>query len=111
MKLVSCKNLQNTSLMFLAALGTLLAPPRTAWAASTGYHNTVLADSPYVFLEFGDASGPTAVDSSVNGFNGYYTNGVTLGVAGDTAAGGSDTAATFVGAQSQYCVLPASAQA
>jgi len=86
MKLVSRKILQNTGLMFFAALGVLLAPPRTACAAPTGYQNTVLADSPYLYYRFGESSGTTVIDSSVNGFNGTYVNGVTLGLAGDTPA-------------------------
>ncbi len=111
MKLVSCKILQNTSLMFLAALGALLLPPRTAFAAPTGYQNAVLADSPYVYYRFGEASGTTAIDASTNGFNGTYVNGPILGVPGDNAGGSSDTAATFVGAQSQYCMVATNSEA
>ena len=98
MKLVSRKILQNTGLMFFAALGVLLAPPRTACAAPTGYHNTVLADSPYLYYRFGESSGTTVIDSSVNGFNGTYVNGVTLGLAGDNASGN----ATFVAVKIRY---------
>ena len=79
--------------MLPAALCALLVLPRTVGAASAGYHSTVLADSPYVFYEFGEASGTTAIDSSVNGFNGTYVGGPTLGLAGDNASGTSDTAA------------------
>ena len=111
MKLASRNLLQNTGLMFLAALGVLLAPPRPACAAPTGYQSTVLADSPYVYYRFGEAAGTTAIDASTNGFNGTYVNGVTVGVAGDKASGTSDTAATFVGAQSQYCVVATNSEA
>ena len=97
--------------MFFAALCAILLPPRTAWAASTGYHNAVLADSPYVFYEFGEASGTTVIDTSVNGFNGTYVNGPALGVAGDSAGGSSDSAVFFFGTNSQYAVAGAGAQA
>ena len=96
--------------MLLAALCALLTPPHTACAAPAGYHNAVLADSPFVFYEFGEAAGTSAIDSSVNGFNGAYVGGATLGLAGDSASGGSDTAVTFDGATG-YAAVGAGAEA
>ena len=69
----------------------------------------MLADSPFL-LPVRRSLQPTAIDSSVNGFNGFYTNGVTLGAAGDNASGTSDTAATF-GGSPQYCVAGTGAMA
>jgi rhamnogalacturonyl hydrolase YesR len=97
MQLIFPKILQNASLMFFAALCALLAPPYMACAAPAAYHTAVLANKPYVYYEFGEVSGTTAIDSSVNGFNGTYVGGVTMGVAGDDSGGGSDTAVTFDG--------------
>jgi len=110
MQLVSCKPIQKASLIFLAALGVLLAPPRTTCAAPAGYHAAVLADSPYVFYEFGETTGTNAIDSSANGFNGTYVGGAILGAAGDNAGGNSDTAIAFDGTTG-YASVGAGAEA
>ena len=96
------KILRARNFLLIAALLALTHP---AFSAPTAYQTAVLADSPFMYYRFGEASGTTAMDSSVNGFNGTYVGGVTLGVAGDNAGGSSDTAATFDGSTG-YLLCP-----
>jgi hypothetical protein len=56
----------------------------------------VLADNPLGYWRLGEANGGTAADSSGNGRNGSYVNGVGLGVAG-ALFGDPNTAAAFDG--------------
>src|ERR1700733_11538195 len=78
------------------------------FAAPTTYHTAVLANNPYVYYEFGEASGKTAIDASGNGYNGTYENSPTPGVSGVSGGGASDTAVTFAAASDQYLLAPAS---
>ncbi len=110
MRLVSRKLLTSAGGFVSAALGALLLMPHAARAAPAGYAAAVLADSPYVYCEFGEAAGTTAIDSSANGFNGAYAGGAALGAAGDSASGGSDTAVTFDGTTG-YAAVGAGAEA
>ena len=57
-----------------------------------GYVDIVLADGPDAYWRLGESSGTVATEL-VNGINGTYTGGVTLGWAGLVA--GTDTAANF----------------
>jgi Concanavalin A-like lectin/glucanases superfamily/CARDB len=83
---------------------TLLAT--YAQAAPPSYAAQVLADGPIGYWRLGEAPGsPTAADSSVNGNNGNYTGGITLGQPGFH---GGDTAALFDGATGRI-VVPNSA--
>jgi YD repeat-containing protein len=71
------------------------------------YVGTVLADGPVGYWRLGETSGTTASDSSGNGNNGTYLNGVSLGAAGaipDIA----DKAASFDGVD-DYVQVPNSA--
>ena len=56
----------------------------------------VLADNPLGYWRLGETSGTTAADSSGNGRNGSYVNGVGLGIAG-ALFGDPNTAASFDG--------------
>ncbi len=49
---------------------------------STGYDGVVLSDLPNGYWRLGEASGAIATDSSPNGLNGSYENGVVYGVPG-----------------------------
>jgi hypothetical protein len=73
-------------------------------AASLGRYATIIdSDSPTNYYRLGDSSGTVAADSSGNGQNATYVNGVTLGQTG--APTDTSTAAEFSGA-SQYVQLP-----
>jgi len=62
-----------------------------------------LADNPLAYWRLDEASGTNAADSSGNGRNGAYANGVTLGSAG-ALVGDSDTGATFDGSDDNVTV-------
>ena len=94
---------------FVATLCTLLALMQPASAAPTAYQTAVLADTPFLYYELGEASGTTVADVSGNGYTGSYVNSPTLGVPGDSLIGPSDTAVTFNGT-SQYVSCPAGAE-
>lgn len=61
------------------------------------YHETVLADSPALYLRMGEGSGLVAVDQSGNGRNGAYAGGVVLGQTPPALVVSSDSAAFFDG--------------
>src|SRR5579884_2767042 len=46
------------------------------------YRDSVLADLPWAYWQFGELSGTTALDSSGNHRDATYVNGPTLGVSG-----------------------------
>jgi autotransporter-associated beta strand protein len=101
---------------FFAALCALLALMQPAAAAPSAYQSAVLGDTPYLYYELGEASGTTATDAGVNGYNGTYMNSPTmssstLGVPGDSLVGPSDTAVTFSGntVAGSFVQCPASA--
>jgi PKD repeat protein len=60
------------------------------------YGSTVYAAQPDLYYRLGETSGTTAVDSSGNGNDGTYANGVTHGAAG-AVVGTTDTAGSFDG--------------
>jgi Putative amidase domain/Concanavalin A-like lectin/glucanases superfamily len=86
--------IRRTLVILMIAVVAMLILPSLAFASS--YSDAVLANSPTGYWRLGDTSGPTAVDSSPNHYNGTYSSGVTLGVAGalntdpDTAANVSE---------------------
>ena len=70
----------------------LALPP----APTDTYGKAVVADSPDFYWRLGDASGPTAKDSSGNQLDGSYSGGETFGQPG-AVPGTSDTAVLFDG--------------
>lgn len=85
---------------FIVSLIGISLLPAAIVAAPSAFQTAVLNDNPYAYYRFGESSGTTAVDSSGNSRDGSYINSPTLGVPG--AGAGSDTAATFSSASSQY---------
>lgn len=73
-------------------------------SATTGYVQTIQADTPLAYYRLDEASGTIADDISGNMRQGTINGGVTLGVAG-LLHSGSDTAMTFNGT-SGYISLP-----
>lgn len=73
-----------------------LARPPQALSQSSSYAAVVLSDSPVAYWRLGETSGTTAVDSSGNGLDSVYFNGVGLGAPG-AIAGDSNSAATLDG--------------
>jgi PKD repeat protein len=71
---------------------SLALPP----APTDTYGKAVVADSPDFYYRLGDASGPTAKDSSGNQLDGSYSGGETFGQPG-AVPGTSDTAVLFDG--------------
>lgn len=69
------------------------------------YPNEVIADSPFAYYRLGELSGTTAIDSSGNGNNGTYTNGVVLGEAG-AIQDDPNTAIQFNAATGSFVALP-----
>jgi hypothetical protein len=65
-------------------------------SARADYMTTIVADNPAGYWRLGEASGPTAFDSSGNGHNGTYLGGVSLGQPG-ALFGDPNTSATFNG--------------
>jgi hypothetical protein len=68
-------------------------------SATAAYQDEVLADNPVAYYRFEETTGTTAIDSSGNGNDGTYNNGVTLGATGAPAlgrAGGFDGVDDFV---------------
>ncbi|HKU68376.1 MAG TPA: LamG-like jellyroll fold domain-containing protein, partial [Candidatus Baltobacteraceae bacterium] len=57
-------------------------PSPSPSAPPPSYQSTVVAQSPFEYLQLEDTSPPTAVDSSGNNNNGTYIGAVTLGVPG-----------------------------
>ena len=83
--------------LFMMALGLLLA---CAQPARADFVTQVLGDNPKGFWILNDVPGATttAVDSSVNGFNGTYGSGVTpQGIAGPSWVPPSGLVANFTG--------------
>jgi hypothetical protein len=77
------------------ALASLTLLATYAQAAPTSYATRVLADRPVGYWRLGEAIGASiAADSSLNGNDGRYTGGITLGLPGFH---GGDTAALFDG--------------
>jgi len=78
---------------------SLLAPA----PAHADYASTVLSDSPLAYYKLGETSGTVATDSSGQGKNGTYVNGVSLGAPGPLV-GVTNYAASFNGtsAASQF---------
>jgi len=66
-----------------------------AWAASTGFRDAVLADTPDAYYRLGETSGTVAAEAADPLLNGTYVGSPTLGIAG---SGTGDTAVTFNGA-------------
>jgi len=87
---------------FLQTAPTIAAYVGGAGAAA--YRDLVLADSPSVYLRFGDQTLPTAADSSGNSLDGVYHNAPTLNVAGALMSD-SNTAVGLNGT-SQYVSVP-----
>jgi hypothetical protein len=62
----------------LSATFTQAASPPAPYDSAVNYEATILADSPLAYYRLDEASGPTAQDSSGNGYNGTYAgSGVT----------------------------------
>ena len=70
----------------------------------TGNAYEVLKLNPVGFWRLGEASGTNAVDETVSGNDGTYTNTPTLGVTG-ALTGDTDTAVTFASATSEYVTM------
>ncbi len=68
-----------------------------AAAAPSPYAQSVLADSPTLYLRLDDAGPPLATDASGHGLNGTYQNGVTLGATGALATDPTDAAISASG--------------
>lgn len=68
------------------------------------YPDVVLADSPVAYWRLGESSGKTAVDSSGNGRNGIYLNGVALAQSG-AISGDADKAVTIDGNNDDIQIL------
>ena len=85
---------------FVVALAQLTLPPHVEKAFATSpYPSAVLSDHPSGYWRLGEASGPTAADSSGNGLNATYaSSGVTYGVPG-ALSGDSDTAVSVSNTQ------------
>jgi hypothetical protein len=81
------------SLRVVTTLALLFA---AAGSLRADYMTTVLASNPVSYYRLGEASGPTAFDSSGNAHNGTYLGGVTFGVPG-AIVGDPNTAVTFNG--------------
>lgn len=81
---------------------------KIAWYENLGepgsYAAAILADSPRAYWRLGD-SGTTAADSSGNGYDGIYKDGVTVGVPG-APVGDSDTAARFYDVSTNRVEVP-----
>jgi autotransporter-associated beta strand protein len=110
--------LKNPCIQFFAGLCGLLALVHQVSAANPTYQAMVQSYAPYFYYELGEASGTNAYDASGHSFTGAYVNGAnaapggpTLGVAGDSAGGSSDTAIGLTGSALQYVIAPQSAEA
>src|SRR5260221_4029901 len=72
--------------------GVMLGPLTKTVRASDQYSSVVLAKGPVGYWRLGEASGPTAVDASGNGYDGTYLGNPAFGQTGaivndpDTAA-------------------------
>jgi hypothetical protein len=64
---------------------------------SSPYAQAVLADNPTIYYRLDEPGGPVAYDSSLNGLDGAYQNGVTFGTAGAIATDQTDTAISSSG--------------
>ncbi|MGB0723167.1 MAG: LamG domain-containing protein [Gammaproteobacteria bacterium] len=87
------------SLFFVALLLGLIASPARAGT----YSSAVLADNPMAYWRLGESGGTTVLDSSGNGHDGSYLNGVTLGIDG-APADDPDTAADFDGSDDYIAI-------
>jgi hypothetical protein len=87
-------------MLVLVGLSCAIVGPRDSLA---GYEQEVLADGPVVYYRFEEASGTQAIDSSGNGYDGDYIDGVDLGL--PSADVGLGSAALFDG-MSGYVQLP-----
>ena len=70
------------------------ASTSSAWAASTGFRDVVLGDTPSAYYRLGETSGTVAAEAADPLLNGTYVGSPTLGIAG---SGTGDTAVTFNG--------------
>jgi hypothetical protein len=78
----------------------------TVVTASAGsYAQAALTNGAINYWRLGENSGSIAFDS-IGGLDGFYTNGVTLGVASGLPFGGSDTAVNFDGTSGQIVLNP-----
>src|SRR5262249_20175458 len=65
--------------------------------ALSPYAQSVVADSPSLYLRLDESAPPVAADASGHGANATYQGGVTLGVTGAIATDPTDTAITTSG--------------
>ena len=87
-------NRQSAKHMRTLLLTTTLLSVLASNAALADYASEVLADNPIAYYRFEETSGPTAFDTTANGNDGTYTNGVALD---QTSAPGLGRAARFDG--------------